>query len=82
MSDRYFEPFLESFGPYIEQGWVFCSIRNGFQILSQPDRDCIIASCPLAEKVHRHQVTDEDSKYTDRVHADWLALKQSKRRDQ
>lgn len=77
MSDFYSERFLESFGPYIEQGWVFCSIRKGFQILPQPDRDCTIASCPLAEKVHRHQATAEDLKYTVQVFADWLALKLS-----
>ena len=75
MSNFYSERFLESFGPYIERGWVFCSVRPGVQKLAQIDRDCTLPSCPLAEKVHRHQATDEDRKYTDRVSADWLALK-------
>jgi len=73
-NDFYSERFLESFGPYIERGWVFCSIRPGLQPLIQTDRDCTLPSCPLAGTVHRHQPTLEDREYTYDVLSDWLRL--------
>jgi hypothetical protein len=72
--DFYSERFLESFGPYIERGWVFCSIRPGLQPLIQTDRDCTLSSCPLAGTVHRHQPTLEDREYTCDILNDWLRL--------
>jgi hypothetical protein len=84
MSDDnyYSERFLESFGPYIEQGWIFCSVPPNLQILAQVDRDCTIPSCPLAGTPHRHVPTLADREETYDIVTDWLKLKFEREKEQ